>query len=257
MQTIINFFRGSVRFTADGPFPERFLNARPERVSFWGWVAGGGAVKLTVAHQDWKRARAWQRRPSAPSPGRGKRASFLGRFRRRYALLVGLFLSLATVCILSGLHFDRGGGGTPLCPPPKSSPRCAALASPRHLWPRVDEGHGGPAAHPPSGVICLLCRQPKGTVAQVWCGGRQGTELLDKTILGDVVAKNPIRHPYGGPQQGGGSGRATVYRARCSSQAASTARSLQSTATRDADDEPSGPKVCARTPWHGPQVRCA
>lgn len=105
MQAIINFFRGSVLFTITGAFPERFLNLCAQSgVGFWdlAWL-DAHTLTLRVARRDAKRAGALaekvmcdariQRHAGVPF--------FLAGFRRRYALLLGLALSLAAVCVLS------------------------------------------------------------------------------------------------------------------------------------------------------------
>ncbi len=105
MKKVVNYLRGSVEVEAAGPFPERFLNlCAQEGVPFWGveWH-GGTRVHLRVP-----------RRARAGLDALGERAGcaltdvertglpvFLGRFRRRYALLTGLALSLLSVLLMT------------------------------------------------------------------------------------------------------------------------------------------------------------
>ena len=197
VQTIINFFRGSVRFTADGPFPERFLNLCAQNgVSFWGveWLAGG-AVKLTVAHQDWKRARALAEKAFCTLTREGAKGvpSFLGRFRRRYALLVGLFLSLATVCILSQFILTVEVEGNTTVPTAEILTALRRIGlRPGTYGPGVDEAMVGQQLILRLGDLSWCAVNLKGTVAQVLVREAvKAPELLDETILGDVVAKTP------------------------------------------------------------------
>lgn len=105
MQAIINFLRGSVRISITGAFPERFLNLCAQKsVAFWHleWV-DANTLRLRIARKDVKFLRTiaertgcdlnLERRVGVPY--------FLARFRKRYALLVGFALALATACVLS------------------------------------------------------------------------------------------------------------------------------------------------------------
>ena len=110
MQKVINFLRGSVRLEAEGAFPERFLNLCAQNgVAFWAveWLETG-RVALTVPRHDARRAQALGERASCQVTRRkaGGVPFFLARFRKRYALLTGLALSLAAVCVLSQFVLD-------------------------------------------------------------------------------------------------------------------------------------------------------
>lgn len=105
MRKLINFFRGSVELEVTGAFPERFLNlCAQEYLTFWGieWLDGGG-LRITVARRDRVRAEQLGERAMCTVTECTRRGApaFLMRFRRRYALLVGMALSLLAVCILS------------------------------------------------------------------------------------------------------------------------------------------------------------
>lgn len=105
MQKWINFLRGSVQVEVTGAFPERFLNLCAQNgVAFWAleWP-DGNTLRLRAAAGERKRLEhlaqkvmcdiSIQRRSGLPY--------FLARFRRRYALLAGLALSLCVVGVLS------------------------------------------------------------------------------------------------------------------------------------------------------------
>ena len=105
MQKIINYLRGAVRLELTGAFPERFLNlCAVEQLSFWGAEQRDAhTLRVTVAVQDRGRARELAERAmcQAEELGRYGLPAFLRRFRRRYALLAGLGISLLALCILS------------------------------------------------------------------------------------------------------------------------------------------------------------
>ena len=101
----INYARGWVRLRAQGPFPERLLNLLARHcVLFWGVERlDEHTVELSVLRRDVSRAGqgAEQAGCTVEILRRVGLPSFLGRFRTRYAFLVGLALSVATACILS------------------------------------------------------------------------------------------------------------------------------------------------------------
>ena len=102
---MVNALRGSVRLEVSGAFPERFLNLCAQRgIVFWNveWLEAT-RLRLTVTRQGSGPARALGDKvlcTVVPAEQSGV-PFFLGRFRRRYALLVGLALSLTAVCVLS------------------------------------------------------------------------------------------------------------------------------------------------------------
>ena len=105
MQFIVNFLRGSVCFTVCGPFPERFLNLCAQNgVGFWGLVwLDGQTLELKVARRDARKVRALAEKVGCEASAKGRKGVpfFLADFRRRYALVIGLVLSLAAAGVLS------------------------------------------------------------------------------------------------------------------------------------------------------------
>ncbi len=105
LKRTVNFLRGSVRLEVAGPFPERFLNLCAQNgVPFWGveWV-DQTCLRLNVTRRGSSRAVELAQRVGCTAT-HARHAGipyFLERFRRRYALLAGLALSLAAVCVLS------------------------------------------------------------------------------------------------------------------------------------------------------------
>lgn len=105
MQGLVNYARGWVRLVACGPFPERLLNLCAQRdMTFWAveWL-DGQTLRLTLLRRDMKKLEELARRAgcTVEVERRAGLPAFLGRFRRRYAFLVGLTLSVLSICLLS------------------------------------------------------------------------------------------------------------------------------------------------------------
>jgi len=105
VRNAVNFARGQVRVTVCGSFPERFLNlCAQRRVVFWAveWLDGKN-LRLTLLRKDTERAKELARRADCELQIEAQEGlpTFLLRFRRRYAFLIGLFLSVAAICLLS------------------------------------------------------------------------------------------------------------------------------------------------------------
>lgn len=105
MQTIINFLRGNVAFTVTGAFPERFLNLCAQNgVAFWDLVwQDAHTICLRVSRRDARRVGVLAEKVMC-EVRTGHRSGvpfFLAKFKKRYALLLGLALSLTAVCVLS------------------------------------------------------------------------------------------------------------------------------------------------------------
>ena len=105
MQTFINFLRGSVPFTVTGAFPERFLNlCAQQRVAFWDleWV-DAHTLRLRAARRDAHKVRRIAEKVQCEAAARRGEGLpfFLAGFRKRYALLIGLVMSIGAVCVFS------------------------------------------------------------------------------------------------------------------------------------------------------------
>lgn len=105
MRQVENLLRGTVTLTARGAFPERLLNlCAQEQVPCWGleWV-DEHALRLITLRQKLRRLEELAQRVGCEIEIEDSRGlpAFLRRFRKRYAFLVGLALSVAAVCILS------------------------------------------------------------------------------------------------------------------------------------------------------------
>ncbi len=105
MGKTINFFRGSVTLDITAPFPERVLNLCAQRgILFWGvaWLEGG-VLRLTVPRRQASELRGLVEGIGGRAEEKGRRGlpDFLLKFKRRYALWVGLALSVLAVTVLS------------------------------------------------------------------------------------------------------------------------------------------------------------
>ena len=105
LQRLVNLVRGSVCLEVEGAFPERFLNLCAQRgILFWNveWLEAT-RLRLMVTRRGCRQAMALGDRVlcTVTQEGRQGVPYFLARFRRRYAFLVGLTLSVLAVSILS------------------------------------------------------------------------------------------------------------------------------------------------------------
>ena len=105
MEKIVNFFRGSVTVEITAPFPERVLNLCAQNgVLFWGveWLEGE-VLRLTVPRRQRRQLNSLVRDIGGTVKEMDRRGlpDFVLHFRRRYALWLGLTLSLVAVTVLS------------------------------------------------------------------------------------------------------------------------------------------------------------
>ena len=105
MRKLMNFLRGMVILKLTGPFPERLINlCAQEGIDFWAmeWL-DEHTVRLTIRRYTLKRFRELAQRAGCEVEREASRGlpDFLGRFRTRYAFLMGLVLALCAVSVLS------------------------------------------------------------------------------------------------------------------------------------------------------------
>lgn len=109
MKNLVNLLRGILEVTVTGPFPERLINlCAQHRLAFWGLEWQDEHTFTIQLHRgDLGRLEELARRVDCSvDVGRGRGLPFfLARFRRRYAFLAGLALSLAAVCFCSNFIF--------------------------------------------------------------------------------------------------------------------------------------------------------
>ncbi len=194
---VVNLLRGSVKLEVTGAFPERFLNlCAQEGVAFWAVEQRESRVLwVTVAWTDRKGLDELARRAGCTVAERGRRGvpPFLLRFRKRYAFLAGLALALAAVCLLSRFVLVIEVEGNERVPTP------VILEQLRRQGLR-------PGVYGPSLQVRELSNQAlielrdlswmavnlHGIRAQVVVREKiPKPELVDKSVLGDIVAKAP------------------------------------------------------------------
>lgn len=105
MKRLMNFLRGMVTLTVTGPFPERLINlCAQEEIDFWAvtWL-DMNTLRLTTRRRTLALLGKLAERVGCQVQVEGSRGlpDFLLRFRKRYAFLVGLTLSLCAVAVLS------------------------------------------------------------------------------------------------------------------------------------------------------------
>lgn len=107
MKGLINLLRGVAGVRVCGPFPERLLNlCAQHRLTFWGVVLeDANTVLFQIRPNSLRRLKVLGERIGCTIEVEDCRGLvfFLGRFRRRYAFLVGLVCSLLAVSLLSGV----------------------------------------------------------------------------------------------------------------------------------------------------------
>ena len=105
MRRLMNFLLGTVRVRFTGPFPERLINLCAQNgVEFWGveWP-DERTVRLTLRRRGLKELEELAGRVDCRVEREGSRGlpDFLGKFRARYAFLLGLAFALCAVTVLS------------------------------------------------------------------------------------------------------------------------------------------------------------
>ncbi len=197
VRQMVNLLRGGVRLEVTGAFPERFLNLCAQRGTvFWAveWP-DSHTLRLTVAWRDRKGLEELGERTGCTLKEQKRTGAppFLLRFRKRYAFLTGLALAIGAVCVLSRfvLVIDVEGNDR--------IPTQAILTELRRQGLRP--GVYGPslAAKEIANETLLnmeelswMAINLRGIRAQVLVRERiLKPELVDETVLGDIVAEAP------------------------------------------------------------------
>lgn len=194
---MVNLLRGSVKLEVVGAFPERFLNLCAQRgVAFWGVEQPDSrTLRLTVAWTDRKGLEELAERTGCTIRQRGKKGMppFLLGFKKRYAFLTGLALALAAVCVLSRFVLVIEVEGN------ESVPSQIILSELRRQGLR-------PGVYGPSLPVREMTNEAlirledlswmtvnlHGIRAQVVVRERVlKPEIVDETVLGDIVAEAP------------------------------------------------------------------
>lgn len=194
LRRMVNLLRGSVCLEVSGPFPERFLNLCAQNgVIFWGtmWL-DEHTLRVTVTRADSGRACRLAEKIlcTVTRVGQAGIPGFLGRFRRRYALLAGLALSLAAVGVLSRFVLTIEVSGNEQVPTAEilTALRMRGLR-PGVYGPALDEQRISNETLLQLPELSWMTINLHGTRAEVLV--REGVPrpaLEDKSVLGDVVA---------------------------------------------------------------------
>ena len=195
VRSVINLLRGSVRLEVTGAFPERFLNLCAQQgTAFWAvdWP-DSHTLRLTVAWQEREGLEELGERTgcTVAEAGRKGMPPFLLRFKKRYALLAGLALALPAVCFLGRfvLVVDVEGN--------EQVPTAVILTELRRLG--LHPGVYGPGLNVKDisneallqlDDLSWMAVNLHGIRAQVVVREKiPKPELLDETILGDIVSE--------------------------------------------------------------------
>lgn len=194
---LINLIRGSIRLTVLGDFPERFLNlCAQDRVAFWDVdQPDSHTLYVTVAWIHRKGLEDLASRTGCVITQGERRGAppFLLRFRKRYAFLLGLMLAILTVCFLSRFVLVVEVEGNERVP---TQTILAALQR-QGLRPGI---YGPSLATRDISTQLLLELEDISWVTVNLYGIRahvivretlESPDMVDETILGDIVAKAP------------------------------------------------------------------
>lgn len=194
MQKLINYLRGSVCLEITGAFPERFLNLCAQAgIGFWAleWP-DGTTLRLKIARGDLRRAEQLAEKVMCELAiiNRAGAPFFAARFRRRYALLVGLALSLTAVCVLSQfvLTVEVVGNETVSTAAILEELRRQGV-HPGVYGPSIDENLVGSAVRLNMKELVWVSVNLHGTRAEVLVRERSPKpEIVDESIPSHVVA---------------------------------------------------------------------
>jgi len=197
LRRLVNLLRGSVALEVTGLFPERFLNLCAQRgVAFWGveWP-DSHTLRLTVAWADRKGLEELGERTgcTVTEEKREGAPSFLLRFRRRYALLVGLAFAILAVSWLSRFVLVVDVEGNETVPTQVILTQLARQGlRPGVYGPGLDTRSLCNTALLELEDLSWMTVNLHGIRAQVVVRERvKEPELMDKSQLGDIVAKAP------------------------------------------------------------------
>ncbi len=194
---LVNLLRGSVALQVTGAFPERFLNLCAQRgVAFWGVAQPDETtLLLTVAWPDRKGLDDLAQRTGCVIRESGRRGAppFLLRFKRRYALLAGLALAAAALCLLSRFVLVVEVEGNETVPTQVILTELQRLGlRPGVYGPSLKVGDLANEALLRLDGLSWMAVNLHGIRAQVVVRERvEKPEIVDETVLGDIVAEAP------------------------------------------------------------------
>lgn len=194
---IVNLLRGSVRLEVTGDFPERFLNLCAQGgTAFWGVERPDShTLRMTVAWTDRKGLEELGERTGCTLRRlkKGGLPPFLLRFQKRYAFLAGLALAVLAVCVLSRFVLVVDVEGNERVPTP------VILTELRRQGLRPGVYGPGLGVKDIANETLLQVEELSwmainlhGIRAQVVVRERTPKpELVDESIIGDIVAEAP------------------------------------------------------------------
>lgn len=194
MQNWINFLLGSVRVEVTGAFPERFLNlCAQEGVGFWDMEQPDAhTLHIWITARKLKRAMELAQRSMCrvEVQSRVGLPFFLSRFRHRYALLIGLVISVCVVSVLSQFILTIDVEGNVTVPTGVILEELKRLGvRPGAYGPGIDENNVCNAALINLSDLSWLSINLHGTRAQVLVRERSPKpELVDESVPAHVVA---------------------------------------------------------------------
>lgn len=195
MKKMLHKAQGVVHLTVTGAYPERFFNACAQAgILFWGaGPVDQVTVRLNIHARDLKRARAIAGRLMCELDDGQKEGLpfFLARLGRRYAMLVGLALSLTAVFFFSQFVLTVEVSGNEAVPSAVILSQLRRLGvRPGAFGPGLDEAAIAQQALVELEELSWMAINLSGTKAQVLVRERvPKPELEDKRIPADVVAE--------------------------------------------------------------------
>lgn len=176
LKRMVNALRGASGWRCPGPFRSGFSTFAPSGALCSGTWSGWRPPACASPSPGREAARPGAGGQGAVYRGAGgtvRRALFLGRFRRRYALLVGLALSLTAVCVLSQfvLTIEVEGNEAVSTAEILTELRRQGLR-PGVYGPGLDEGTISSAALLGLPELAWMSVNLHGTGRRCWCGRR-------------------------------------------------------------------------------------
>ena len=194
MQNWINYLRGSLWIEVIGAFPERFLNLCAQGgVAFWALeLPDQHTLRLRIAQQNAQQVEELARRVGCDLTvlERSGLPHFLRRFRRRYALLLGLALALCAVAVLSRFVLTVDVSGNERVPTERILEELKQLGvRPGVYGPSIDENLVCNEMRLALDELSWIAVNLHGTRAEVLVAERTPKpQVVDETIPAHIVA---------------------------------------------------------------------
>lgn len=194
MKKWVNFLQGHVGVEATGVFPERFLNlCAQEGVGFWDLeLPDEHTIRFRISAREVRKIKPLAQKSMCELTVRNRMGVpyFLSRFRHRYALLIGLAISLCVVGVLSRFILTVDVQGNERVPTGVILEELKRLGvRPGAYGPKIDENHVCNAALINLKELSWLSVNLHGTRAQVLVRERAPKpDVVDEHQPAHVVA---------------------------------------------------------------------